>query len=480
MTVEATEKGKTQLMGFDSLKQTNTKLFQNPELSEHNKQVLEDFFRKARSGGAGNAILRDYASRFNKLAEEIDFELDKPEQKDLEKLVGDFNTDKIRKNNGDKYSDYSKDKFWSTLSKFYNWFIKKEGKGYNEDIDGPELLEDLEIKVDLSVEVDPDRKPTPEEVKKVANQADTLRNKALILFMWATGARVGEVFDTQYNENPLRWKDLEFREDKVWVKLKGKSGEREIPVKTSKPVMEDYWDSSDAKPEDPVFRQTRAKSLCPKCESKLDLTGSNTHLEYKQYRCPECNWEGKGPEIIKEKKPLRDQSARKILRKLVKRAELKGEFDDNPHDFFRKSRAIYKVRVGYTEHQLRGFFGWSETSDAPKHYIALVKEDLEKALAEEFGEEVEYDNGYDEDALRPVECVSCSTVNSATKDLCKECGNALNEQGEELTKEKNVQGLEKRIGEVAEERGMTQEEVMELFDMSFIDAVEVMFGDKEL
>jgi hypothetical protein len=105
MTVEATEKVKTQLMGFDSLKHTNTKLFQNPELSEHNKQVLEDFFRKARSGGAGNAILRDYASRLNKLAEEIDFELDKPDQKDLEKLVGDFNTDKIRKNKGEKYND---------------------------------------------------------------------------------------------------------------------------------------------------------------------------------------------------------------------------------------------------------------------------------------------------------------------------------------------------------------------------------------
>jgi integrase len=477
MTVEASEKAKTRQMGFEELEQTNSKLFQNPELSEHNKEVLQDFFRKARSGGAGDAILRDYSSRFNKLAETVDFKLDEPTQKDLEKIVADFNTDRIKKNNGQKYSDYSKDKFWSTLSKFYNWFIKKEGKGYNPDIDGPELLEDLEIKVDLSVEVDPDRKPTPEEVKRVSNQADSLRNKAIILFGWATGARVGELFDTEYNDNPLRWKDLEFREDKIWVKLKGKSGEREIPVKTSKPVMEDLWDNSDASLEDPVFRQSKSKSICPECGAELNLTGSNTHLEYKRYKCPECGWEGKGPEIDKKKKPLRDHSARKILRKLVKRAGLKGEFDDNPHDFFRKSRAIYKTRVGYTEHQLRAFFGWSETSDAPKHYIALVKEDLEKAFAEEYGEEVEYDNGYDEEALRPVQCVSCDTLNSATNDLCKECGKALTEQGEELTKETSFQDFEDSLLDLLTDEDPVEdpEEIKEMMrEKSFIEVLKTL------
>jgi integrase len=475
MTLEATQKAKTTEMAFNSLEQTNQKLFQNPELSEHNKEVLQDFFRKARSGGAGNAILRDYASRLNKLAEEIDFPLDEPEQRDLERIVGDFNTDKIRKNNGEKYSDYSKDKFWSTLSKFYSWFIKKEGKGYNSDIDGPELLEDLEIKVDLSVEVDPDRKPTPEEVKKVANQADNLRDKAIILFCWATGARVGEIFETQYNDDPLTWKDLEFREDKIWVTLDGKTGEREIPVRTSKPVMEDYWDSCDADLNKPVFRKANSTSLCPECSSKLNLKGTKCAYEDREYRCPECEWEGPIQEVKKKKKALTANAVRRILRKLVERAGLKGQFDDNPHDFFRKSRAIYKVRVGYTEHQLRGFFGWSETSDAPKHYIALVKEDLEKALAEEFGEKVDYTNGYDEEALRPIECVSCGTVNSATNDLCEDCGNALTNQGEELTKDESVQPLEKKIGKIAEEKDMSEEELIEMFDKPFMEVVKELF-----
>jgi len=67
-------------MGFNAPEQTNKKLYKNENLSEHNKEVLQDFFRKARSGGAGDATLRDYASRFNKLAEHVDFEIDNPDQ----------------------------------------------------------------------------------------------------------------------------------------------------------------------------------------------------------------------------------------------------------------------------------------------------------------------------------------------------------------------------------------------------------------
>jgi hypothetical protein len=52
-------------------------------------------------------------------------------------------------------------------------------------------------------------------VKEFANQADTLGDKAIILFGWAIGARVGEIFETQYTDRPLLWKDLEFWQDKI-------------------------------------------------------------------------------------------------------------------------------------------------------------------------------------------------------------------------------------------------------------------------
>lgn len=462
-------------MGFQSLEQTNQKLASNPDLSDHNKEVLEDFFRKARSGGAGDATLRDYASRFNKLAELIDFSLDNPSQQELEEIVAAFNTDEIKKNNGETYADYSKNKFWKTLTKFYNSFIKPEGKGYNKDIDGPDLLNDLEMNVDLSTEVDPDALPTPKEVRKVANHTENIRDKAIILFGWATGARVGELFDTDYNDSPLLWEDLEFDSDKIWVKVKGKSGSREIPVKTSMPVMRELWEKTDASTEDPVFTKRDRTYYCPECGTKTTTDDRNSY-ENRTYECRRgsCTWSGGNQEVEKRAEPLTDDAVRRIIERKIEKAGLEEEFNQNPHDFFRKARAIYKARIGYSDHQMRGFFGWSETSDAPKHYLVLVKEDLEKALAEEFGEEVDYTNGYDEEALRPVECISCSTINSATRDLCKECGNGLTDQGEELTQDESIQGIEDKIANLVEDKDMSEEELREMLNSSFVDVIKAL------
>lgn len=477
MEAKASTTGENTSMTFNSLKQTNKKLSQNPELSQHNKEVLEDFFRKARSGGAGDPTLRDYASRFNKLALHIDFKLDQATQRELEDLTAKFNTDKIRKNNGEKYSDYSKNKFWKTISKFYTGFIKREGKGYNEDIDGEELLEDLKINVDISTQVDPDSLPTPKQVRKVANHANSLRDKAVILLGWASGARVGEIFKTQYNEEPLTWSEITFEEDKLWIELDGKTGKREVPVKTSMPVMKDLWEESNTRQEDPVFMKKNSSSICPECGKKLKLKQGHERRTYenREYSCEECGWKGKSGEVKKQVEPLTDSAVRRIIERCAERAGLENQFDLNPHDFFRKSRAMYKVRIGYTEHRLRAFFGWSETSDAPKHYIQCIKEDLEKAFKEEFGEEIEENDEY-EDALRPVECVSCGMLNSSTRDICKECENPLTEQGQELTRDEGTQKFEKGLGEIAEQQDLSQEELQELFNMPFNEAVKKLFG----
>jgi len=82
-------------------------------------------------------------------------------------------------------------------------------------------------------------------------------------------------------------------------------------------------------------------------------------------------------------------------------------------------------------------------------------------LAEEFGEDVDYNNGYDEEALRPVECVSCGKVNSPVVDVCEECGNALTDQGEEVTMNESSQGLSDSLSELAEKKDMPTEEFAE-------------------
>jgi hypothetical protein len=167
MDAQATTNGEEPSMAFNSLEQTHEKLSQNPELSDHNKKILNEFFRKQRSSGGGDATVRDYASRFNSLAPHIDFDLDEPKKRDLEDLIAKFNQDEIRKQDGGRYSDHSKAKFWKTLSVFYRSFIEKEGDGYNPDIEGSELLEGLELRINPVVNVEPDTKAVPREIKEI-------------------------------------------------------------------------------------------------------------------------------------------------------------------------------------------------------------------------------------------------------------------------------------------------------------------------
>ncbi|MDY6770753.1 MAG: hypothetical protein SV186_02215 [Candidatus Nanohaloarchaea archaeon] len=47
-------------MAFNALEQTHQRLSSNPDITDHNKQVLNEFFLKARSGGVNAATLRDF------------------------------------------------------------------------------------------------------------------------------------------------------------------------------------------------------------------------------------------------------------------------------------------------------------------------------------------------------------------------------------------------------------------------------------
>ncbi len=132
------------------------------------------------------------------------------------------------------------------------------------------------MNITLSTEVDPDRLPTPKEVRKVGKHAKNLRDQTLIVILWSSGARVGEMFKTEYNDYILKWKKITFSDDKAWINLKGKTGEREIPIKTGKPLLEKYYKETDVSSEEPVFKQLNNKTYCPECGSSTSLESSNT------------------------------------------------------------------------------------------------------------------------------------------------------------------------------------------------------------
>ncbi|MEF8880711.1 MAG: hypothetical protein V5A72_02695, partial [Candidatus Nanohaloarchaea archaeon] len=78
--------------------------------------------------------------------------------------------------------------------------------------------------VQLSTEVAPAELPQPKNIKEVSKHANSLRDKAIILVGWASGCRIGEVFETKWDKDYLTWKDITFEDDKAWINLDGKTG----------------------------------------------------------------------------------------------------------------------------------------------------------------------------------------------------------------------------------------------------------------
>ncbi|NMJ77106.1 tyrosine-type recombinase/integrase [Nanohaloarchaea archaeon] len=180
----------------------------------------------------------------------------------------------------------------------------------------------------------------PKEVRKVGKHAKNLRNQTLMVFLWSSGARVGEMFNTEYNDYVLKWKNVTFKDDKAWIKLKGKTGEREIPIKTGKPLLEELYKESDSDLNSPVFKEQRQKTFCPDCGSKVSLDSSNTSKGSKKYSCNLCSWKRDGYEVDRVYRPMTDDAVRRVLERTIERAGMEDEFKTNPHDFGRKSSQI--------------------------------------------------------------------------------------------------------------------------------------------
>lgn len=454
-------------MAHKSIRRLNSKLAQNPQLSEHNKEVLNEFFAGLRSSKDSDSNKKTVSSGFSMIAGDIDFRLDRPEKSDIERIVGDLNEDIITREDGKPYAIDTKETIYNALTKFYTQFIKAKGKGYNENIDGEALFEDVDLQEQSDVDINRERKATPEQVKEVADAAKNLTHEALILFGWSTGFRNCEWLITDEYPWPLKWKhiDLDNGKDMKVTCPDGKTGKRTVWVRTAKPIIEKLKKQENPDPEDPVFTAKDAEMRCPDCESTLQKQNRATYKKRK-YQCPECDWQGKTASAEKYYRPLSDSAVRRVLERCYERTEI-SEIDINPHDFYRKSRAIFWAVEGKNESWLRQFFGWSDKTNTPRHYIELVSDDLRRGIHESYGEEYEEDFYYNEEALRPIICRGCGAQNSALWDFCENCDREITYEGL-VMKEEDTDSITNEI------KHETKDEIIDyLKENSSVDETEI-------
>ncbi len=215
---------------------------------------------------------------------------------------------------------------------------------------------------------------TVEEVTRMAEVADTVRNRALVLTLYETGARIGEFLN-------IRIGDVKFDDNGAVIVLEGKTGMRAVRVVSCVPALARWVNEH-------PFREDRNAFL----------------------------WVGFTRRS--RDRPLNYNEVRKILKRLAQRAGI--EKDVHPH-LFRHSRATELAKV-LTEQQLKIYFGWEQDSRMAAKYVHLSGRDLDAAILRAAGIEVET---REEVQLKPKKCVRCNHLNDPSSRFCSNCGMPL-------------------------------------------------------
>ncbi|RLG18101.1 hypothetical protein DRN63_01990 [Nanoarchaeota archaeon] len=230
-----------------------------------------------------------------------------------------------------EYKETTKEDLKRVLKRYALWLSKKKNLG----------LEELH-----SIKIKRARRDLPtilseEEVLRIINSTDNLRDRAMISFLYESGCRAGELLN-------LRIRDLEFDEFGCKVRLNGKTGERIIRVVFSANALRDYLKT----------HPLRDDLNSPLWITKKNFTNGESRYEALKYG-----------------------GLRKVIRTLVKVAGIKKRV--SPHTF-RHSRVTHLSKK-LSDQTLKKYFGWSRDSKMLSVYSHLSTEDLDESYLQLYG-----------------------------------------------------------------------------------------------
>lgn len=253
------------------------------------------------------------------------------------------------------------------LKKFYKWLRKTEDHY-------PEEVRWIKATVRNQSRLLPQDLLTEEEVLKLVEAADTIRNKAFIFVLYESGCRIGEIAS-------LKLKNVQFVEPGAILFVSGKTGDRRIRIISSSSYLARWID---------------------------------THPDRNN---PEASlWVGLGPRNKNNQVTYNDLNM--VIKKVANKIGLKKKV--NPH-VFRHSRATFLAKH-LTEAQLKQIFGWTQSSDMASVYVHLSGRDTDEAILKLHGFMKEEET---ETKLKPKICPLCKFVNSPTDRLCHRCARII-------------------------------------------------------
>lgn len=259
------------------------------------------------------------------------------------------------------------------IRNLYN-FLRKEYKI-------PEnLFEDIKTKPPKN-NLPVDELILPEDVKSLVDSANTQRNRALIMLLWDSGARIGEILG-------LNISHVSFDNYGAVLIVSGKTGMRRIRLIDSVPDLQ-LWLNQHPDRDNP--------------QAPLFVTDRKQGGKFKR---------------------LDPQSVNTLLIGLAEKADIKKKV--HPHAF-RHGKLTDLAKRGFNEMELRIFAGWEKSSAMPATYLHLSGADIEKKILAKNGI-IEDDTKEQEEKLKPVKCPRCGTKNPVGAKFCMTCSLVIDQK----------------------------------------------------
>jgi len=325
----------------------------NP-LGERNAQLILKFSHhlSARSLSAGR--IARYVQELRKLGELLGKPFDEATRADIEDLVAKLERLPL--------SARTKRDHKAALKLFYRWL-----RGADEY---PEEVRWIKTTLKLKDFLLPEDLLTEEDVKKLVEAASNPRDKAFIMTLYESGARIGEL-------GSLRIRDVRFEEGYAALMLRGKTGARRVIVVASVPYLANWLQNHPLRrdPDSPLW-------------------------------------------VSRDGKLVGYAGLAKLLRMTAKRAGLQKKV--NPHKL-RHSRATF-LAGKLTEAQMNQLFGWRQGSVMPSIYVHLSGRDVDEAILGLYGLRKPEE---EKPKLAPRACPRCQTSNPFDASFCSRCGLAL-------------------------------------------------------
>ena len=330
------------------------------KISKRNKEFIEKFANSCISEGIGELRVTKYIFTLCKIAKKMGKDFDEITKDDLKEFVKELELS--------DYAEWTKHDYKATLKKFYKWL-----KGNEEEY--PEEVRWIKVTIKKKNKKLPEELLTTDEIKAMAEVANNLRDRAIVLALYESGARVGEFLD-------LKIKHIHFDKYGVLVMLSGKTGMRRIRLIASVPALLAWLDIH-------PFKDDKEAWI----------------------------WAGLSP--VNKGDKLSYEGLKNMLRDLALKAGIKKKV--NPH-MFRHSRATELAKY-LTESQLCQVMGWVQGSKQAATYVHLSQRDTDRAILSMYGllEKKEEEN----EKLISVKCPRCHQNNSPGARFCYYCGMAL-------------------------------------------------------